>query len=209
MALIIVVGMKSEARLAEPLGRVLIGASALARALREGAAGVLSFGLCGGLDPALAPGDLLLGSSVLAGDRRLSCNPAWLAQLSAAFPSATVGAIAGSDMIVASSIAKANLHALTGAVATDMESHRVALAASEAGVPFAVLRAVSDGAADSLPLSAQAGFQPDGTTDIGAVIRGLIARPGDLPGLIRTARNAGAAFGTLAVSARLLRSRTS
>ena len=188
--------------MAEPLGRVLIGVSGLAQALNEGAAGVLSFGLCGGLDARLSPGNLVLGSTVLAGDRRLDCDPEWVARLTKSFPEAVVGVVLGADFIIGSSDAKAQLHSRTGAIAADMESHRVALAASEAGVPFVVLRAVSDGAADSLPLSAQAGFRPDGSVDVLSVVQGLLRRPRELPALLRTARHAGAGFKALATAAR-------
>ena len=194
--------MKSEARLAKPLGRVLLGVSGLAEALRDGAAGVLSFGLCGGLDPSLTPGDLVVGSTVLTGHRRLACEAKWVAQLAKSFPEAIVGAVLGADFIVESSDAKAQLRSRTGAIAADMESHRVALAASEAGVPFVVLRAVSDGAADSLPLSAQAGFRPDGSVDVLSVVQGLLRRPRELPALLRTARHADAGFKALATAAR-------
>ncbi len=195
--ILVVVGMAREARAARPLGRVVVGADALARALRDGARGVLSFGLCGGLDPVLTPGDLILGTKV----GTFAVDPHWLARLTRALPGAALGDIAGSDAIVGSVSAKAALRAATGAIAADMESHRAAELAFEAGLPFAILRAVSDGASESLPLCAQSGFRPDGSVDIGAVIGGLIAHPSEFPALMRTARNAGKAMAALAAAA--------
>jgi hopanoid-associated phosphorylase len=194
---LIVVGMAREARAARPLGRVVVGVEALAQALGEGASGVLSFGLCGGLDPALAPGDLLLGTTV----GTFAVDVDWLARLTRALPGAVLGGVVGSDAIVGSVSAKAALRAATGGIAADMESHRAAELAFEAGVPFAILRAVSDGASESLPLCAQSGFRPDGSVDIGAVVRGLIAHPSEFPALMRTARNAGKAMAALAEAA--------
>ena len=183
---------------------MVVGTDALRRALNDGPTVVLSFGLCGGLDPDLAPGDLVIGAHVRSGGRKFAADADWMARLTRAFPSAAVGGIAGSDTIVGASDAKSALRAATGAIAADMESHRAAEMALEAGVPFAVLRAVSDGASESLPMCAQMGFRPDGSVDIGAVMRGLLVRPTELPGLMRTARNAGKAMIALTAAANRL-----
>ncbi len=196
--------MDREARAARPLGRVVVGADALQAALRDGAKRVLSFGLCGGLDLALAPGDLVIGTHVRALDRDLAANADWVASLEAALPEARVGGFAGSDTIVGDVSAKAAMREATHAIAADMESHRAAEAAERAGVPFAILRAVSDSAAESLPMCAQLGFRPDGGVDVGAVVQGLLARPSEFPALMRTARNAGKAMTALAEAARRL-----
>ena len=189
--------MNREARAIPSSARVVVGAAGLEAALGAGAAGVISFGLCGGLDPALVPGDLIVGTAVSFGQERIETDPAWTARLGRDLSPARTGLVAGSEAIVATARAKAALRRSTQALAADMESHRVARAAAAAGVPFAIVRAVSDGADEDLPRAAQAGFRPDGRTDVGAVIRGLIARPGELPALLRTARNAGAGFRTL------------
>ena len=203
--LLIVVGMASEARLVTGLGRVIVGRDSFARLRPDGARAVLSFGLCGALDPALAPGDLVIGSRVTVGDRTLPTDVGWAARLSRDFPQAVTGAVAGSETIVASSTVKAALRDATRAIATDMESHLAASLATELGLPFAVIRAVSDGAEDDLPASAQAGFGAGGSTDIKAVIRALAANPRELPALIRVARNAGAGFSALRSAAKVLK----
>jgi adenosylhomocysteine nucleosidase len=202
--LLIVVGMNREARAARTLGRTAVGAEALARALGDGATGVLSFGLCGALDPNLVPGDLIVGTHVHAGDRDFAVDPDWLARLSRALPGAAVGGVAGSNVIVGAANAKAVLRCETGAIAADMESQSAAEIAFEAGIPFAILRAVSDGASESLPMCAQMGFRRDGSVDIGAVVRGLLARPSEFPALMRTARNAGKAMAALTEAANRL-----
>ena len=189
--------MTSEARVARPFGRVVIGANALAQTTASGVGAVLSFGLCGALDPALHPGDLAIGLEVRVAGETFAADPAWVAALRSAFPGATVAPFADAERIVASRADKAALATTSGAMAVDMESFAVAKWAARAKIPFAILRAVSDGMSDELPPSAQAGFRADGTTDIAAVIRRLIARPSELPGLIRTARNAAAGFAAL------------
>jgi adenosylhomocysteine nucleosidase len=55
------------------------------------------------------------------------------------------------DSIVATTAAKRDLHAATGAAIVDMETHAVAAAAAAATVPCASVRIVSDGAGDELP----------------------------------------------------------
>ena len=104
-------------------------------------------------------------------------------------------------MIVGSVGAKAALREVSGAAIVDMETHAVAKAASDAGLPFVVVRAVSDTAAFALPRAAQAGFKPDGRPDVAAVMRALVARPWELPALLRTARDAENAFKSLSRAA--------
>ncbi len=78
-----------------------------------------------------------------------------------------------------------------------MESHVAARLAALHGLPFAALRVVADPAERSLPPAALVGMRPDGTTDIGAVLRSLGRAPRQLPGLIRTGLDARAAFSAL------------
>ena len=201
--LVIVVGLVREARIAEGRGRVAIGAAGLQGVL-AGARGLVSFGICGALDPALRVGDLVVAEGVVGGNARLATDPTWTATLRAALPGSQKGLAAGGDVIVGSAAAKAALRQASGAAIVDMESHSVAEAAHEAGLPFAVVRAVSDTAASALPRAAQAGFKADGEPDVGAVIRALAARPWELPALIRTALDTERAFRSLAVAAQTL-----
>ena len=197
MTLLVVVGLEREARIVGRRARVLIGARGLDRALTEGVSAVLSFGLCGGLNPALGVGDLVLGEAVVTASGRYDADPAWTDDLARILPHAARMAIAAGPDIVGSAGAKAALRQATGAGDVDMESHLVAEAAARASVPFAVLRAVSDRAEDSLPAAAQAGFADDGRPNVLAVLAALLARPGELAPLIRTALHAETAFKAL------------
>ncbi|MFP4003003.1 MAG: hypothetical protein ACLFV8_04440, partial [Alphaproteobacteria bacterium] len=85
----------------------------------------------------------------------------------------------------------------SGAAAVDMESHAVARAARERGLPWAAIRAVADPANRTIPATAMAGLAPDGTARPWRVIRELTARPQDLPALIRLGRDAQAGLATL------------
>ncbi len=203
-SVLFVVGLRTEARLLGPGRRVLVGADGLGEALeREGADLVVSFGLCGALDPGLAPGSLIVADLVVDGATKNWADTVWTERVRRALD-AWEGALVGSDVIVGSRAAKAALATATGAAAVDMESHKVARAAKAAGVPFIVARAVSDGADQSLPLSAQAGFRPDGRADIAAVLSSLSRRPWEIRALIRTAREASAGFEALRRAVRAL-----
>lgn len=159
--------------------------------------GLISFGVCGALDARLKPGDLLIGASVVSGDQRWIADTDWTIRLAQALPFAILVKITAGDVMVGSVAAKRALYEQTGAVAVDMESHIVARTAQRHALPFAVVRAVSDAADHALPPAALAGLGPDGRPNIAAVLRSLVAQPGQLPALLRTARDAEAAFRTL------------
>lgn len=147
---------------------------------------ILSSGIAGALDPALKVGDV-----VLDGDAAV------VEKLRAILPEATVGAVAGRDVMTPSVAGKCALRAETGAVAVDMESHVAARVAARRGLPFAAVRVISDRADEALPPAAQIGMKPDGGVALGAVLASLARNPAQLPALIRTGRHAGLAFRTL------------
>ena len=194
--LVVVVGMVREARIVSGEGvTVLIGGGQSARlsrdleqAMMSGAAGAVSFGLCGALHPDLGAGDVVVDSD----------DPEWLGRLRAAVPDAFPGRVIGGDVIVANAREKARLLHESGADAVDMESHIVTACAQKAGVPYAIVRSVSDSADRALPTCVLAGLKPDGGTDVAAVLVALARRPWELPALLRTAREAQRAFEALA-----------
>jgi hypothetical protein len=143
----------------------------------------------------------VLGATVTTADGHYTADPDWTRQLALAVPSARLTGIAAGDDIMASRATKAALRANTGAGAVDMESHVVAEAAARLGVPFAVLRSVSDHADHAIPRAAQAGFTPHGRPDVGAVLLALLARPLEFPSLVRTAVHAATAFRALDICA--------
>ena len=205
--LIAVAGLGREARILAGAGVVAIaGGGDHARLEAEieaacaGAAGVISIGLGGALAEGLAPGDWVVGSSVGA----IETDPAWSGRLMRALPGARLGPIAGSDIMIADAAAKAALHAATGALAVDMESHIAASVAQRLGLPFAAARTISDGQDRALPRAAQAGMRRDGGMDVLAVIAALGRRPWELPALIRTGLEAQAAFRALLRGRQLL-----
>lgn len=162
--------------------------------------GIASFGLCGALDPDLKVGEGIIADGVISGEERWSTDAAWSTRLRAALPGWRSGDVAAGDVIVGSPADKAALRRTSGAATVDMESHAVAAAAAAAGVPFVVVRAVSDVADRALPKAALAGFKADGDPDIAAVIAALVRRPRELPAMIRVGLDSEAAFKALAVA---------
>jgi hopanoid-associated phosphorylase len=203
-----VAGLKAEARIfadASPWPVAVAGGSAvraenMAHALAASGAEVLvSVGIAGALLPTLRPGNLLVADAVLGPDGARYPTDLALAE-KFGFPPGLIavrGAIVGSDVMVTTVRAKADLRDRTGAMAVDMESHGVAHAAASSGLPCLVLRAIADPAERAVPLAATLGMDEEGNTRPAAVARALLGRPGDLPGLVALARDAGAAMRTL------------
>ncbi|WP_298425762.1 phosphorylase [Rhodoblastus sp.] len=206
----IVVGMKSEARIAASgPGLTIVGGGSAARVegLLDQAGrldAVLSFGVVGGLAPHLRSGDLLAPEAVLSHSAVYPCHVGWARSLARRLPGAHKGALLGVDEPIRTPEHKRRLHDETRAVAVDMESHGAARFAAKHGLPFAVLRAVSDPQHRAVPAAALAGFKADGSADVFAVLAALVRSPGQTASLVRTARDARAAFDALLGGRRLL-----
>jgi hopanoid-associated phosphorylase len=206
----IVVGLPQEAAI---LRRVLGAATpplacagatpaGAARAATEIAASgvgeLLSFGFAGGLDPALRPGDIVVGAGVVAGDGTMAATDDALAQhLCAALDSAdcawSPGLVADVGRVLATAAAKQEVAARTRAVIVDMESRAVAAT----GLPFAILRVVVDPAERAIPASVLAALTPNGRLNPLALAWGLLRRPGEIAALRALARDNSAARASL------------
>ena len=216
--LLIVVGLKREARLGSRGGATTIcsgGDVGLLERRLSGVdpatiSGVISFGLAGGLDPSLAPGDLMLARAVAWSGRSLSADAALTDALAAALKGnglrVSDGVFAGVDEAVLTPDAKDSLSRETGASAVDMESHVAARYAAACGKPFAALRAICDPADRALPALAARALTPNGGIDYLKVIFGLMQAPRDLGALLAAGRDSAAAFATLDRAGRALAS---
>ena len=198
-----VTGLKREAGLVSAPGVVAIPGGSdpvgLRRKLEAYLAdrrpkGIVSVGLGGALSPDLAVGDWVIADRIVAKGQTHPTDTRLTHELQRALPGSMTGPIAASDVIVADASAKAALHAATGALAVDMESGIAAEFAAANGLRFAALRVISDAADRALPKAAQAGMSKDGGLNILAVLGELVKDPRQLPALIRTGREAEAAF---------------
>jgi len=174
----------------------------LATRVRPDFRAVISFGVAGGLDPRLAPGDVVVATGVVAPEARydaaqgLACK---LASQLTSHPNLVVLAdLAGVDAPVISPQDKADLCAATGALAVDTESHVAASFAATHNLPFVAIRVVCDPVTRALPHLVADAVRPDGEVSLGAVFGGLWRRPVDIAALARLA-------GDFAVGYRALR----
>jgi adenosylhomocysteine nucleosidase len=201
----IITGLTAEARLARPLGIAVAGGGTPAGARRaaerlavRGVTTLLSFGLAGGLDPALPPGALIIPGRVLTAGGILRANAALVAALGGD-PQATLVA---ADRVVAKAADKARLRQTSGAAAVDMESGPVAEVAAERGLTFGVLRAVCDPADQDLPPAALAALDAAGALALRRIAISVLRQPTQLPALLRLAQEARQARATLVTHVR-------
>jgi adenosylhomocysteine nucleosidase len=199
-----ITGLQRERRILSGAGvEIAVGGGELDR-LAPGARGMISIGIAGALAPALKIGTWVVASAVCDGDAKLPADPDWTGRLIVRLPAVERGPLLGLDAIAATAEQKADLHRTTGAIAVDMESHLVAHAARRHGLPFAVARVISDSADRTLPPAARVGMRADGGVNLPAVLRSLLAKPSQLPALIRTGWEAERAFRALLRGHRLL-----
>lgn len=207
---LVVTGMARESRIAEGPGvtRVVCSGSDPNR-LRSELAGVeigdmravISFGIAGGLDPSLRPGDVVVASAVIAESGVWKVPAKLLAAITAQVHrhgiEASTGFVVGVEEPIIAPASKVALRRETDAVAVDMESHVGAAYAASKGLPFAAIRVISDPAERALPALAKKALKPDGRIDVTAVIAGLARAPLQLATLIRAGEDAGRAFAGL------------
>ncbi len=181
------VGLEAEARIARRLGGIVeIGggdaegaAAACQRLIAQGVRSLISFGLAGGLHPALQPGALVIPDVVLSQEGHWPTHPPLAARLGQ-----MGGAMFSGGSVVVTAAEKEALFVRTGAAAVDLESAAVAEAAGRHALPFAVLRAICDPAGRSLPRAALVALDSDGKISAGAVMREAMKRPAEFAALI-------------------------
>ena len=154
------------------IGKVAAAITAQMLVDRFGVTALLNTGMAGGLDPRLAVKDLVVATGALQHDFDLTAfghvkgfltgeddqkptvfaaDPALadkaLAAAAGVLPAdskAITGVVASGDVFVDDSALKARLRDDFGAAAAEMEGAAIAQAAAANGVPFAILRTISD-----------------------------------------------------------------
>jgi adenosylhomocysteine nucleosidase len=181
-----------------------IGAAAAHRAatalVADGASALVSWGLAAGLDPALAPGTLVISRQLEppvpgAPGAANAAAAAWAARLSARLHGIVPlvnGAIACPDHVVRTAAEKRALGA-SGAVAADMESAAIAAVAATAGIPWIALRVLVDSVDVIVPRAVTAAIDSSGRFEMARFVGALIRHPMDvmsLPSLASAYRRA-------------------
>lgn len=196
-----VTGLTAEARLpARHFNLVAVGGGTSHGAVQaaellvsRGAVALVSFGLAGGLDPALRPGDLLIPESVIAAGNVFQCDPSLVKQ----FGGVTISLMADEGTIADTIEAKHDFFVSTGAAAIDLESAAVARVAEAHKLKFGILRAVADPAGECLPPAALTALDARGRIAPGRVLASICRHPSQVPALTRLALNTAKARRTL------------
>jgi len=208
-SVVALVGLAFEARIAAGPGVLVICRGpdifeTLQLALEAGCRSIISFGVAGGLAPDLRPGDWIVASEVLGSHGSQPTHPIWSRNLLETIPEVRYGPVVGVPGPLADPLAKRELHARTGAIAVDMESHIVAQFAAAHGMSFAVARVIVDPAHRRVPDAALIALRPGGGTNLAAILREVLAKPAQVLPLLRIAGDAYAARSALLRLRRLL-----
>jgi adenosylhomocysteine nucleosidase len=171
------------------IGRV--AAEAAARALLEGGvSGLMTFGMAGGLDPALEAGSVVLPCELISADgTRFVASRSWRERVAAAVRpvrAVTEGNLLTSARAIETAADKSAAFRATGAAAVDMESAAVAEIAANHNLPFIAVRVIVDTAADTLP-RAVINASRAGSVQIGRLLADLVLAPGEIAALVRLA----------------------
>lgn len=162
--------------------------AAARRLIRLGAGALCSLGLSGGLAPSLRPGDLVLARRCLyAGDgpkEQVVWTPAGGAAVASARRHLTAAGLRVhcADIVSTRRPAlgvdcKTALRERFHAMAVDMESAAVASAASEAGLPCLVCRAICDPADRTVPAPFFQALSSDGTLRVPVIASAMLRHP--------------------------------
>lgn len=138
---------------------------------------VFTCGFAGGLDPALAVGDVVFETAEAVPSEKLAATGAKAAKFLC------------SDHIATTAVVKAKLRRTTGADAVEMESEAIHALCRERGIPCATVRVVSDTAHEDLPLDFNQLAKPDLNLDYGKLVCAIIRSPDKIPALLRLRKN--------------------
>jgi adenosylhomocysteine nucleosidase len=209
LPILVVTGMAREARLAAAPDVFTIHAGGAPYRLREAldrqgqvsCRAVVSFGIAGGLDPVLGPGDVIVAAGIVSHWVRWPVHPVLARHLASSLTNGgmkvKLADLGGTDVPLLHPTVKSALRTETGAAAVDMESHIAAAYAAERRLPFAAVRVICDPAGRTLPAWAAASLLPNGEVSGAAVLRGLLRQPHQISATVRLAIDAAAAFRAL------------
>ena len=148
---------------------------------------LLLAGVAGGLSPELEPGALVIAREVRdAGGAAPPPDPGWVERALDAVP-ATAGTLLTARRIAATAERKVELRRRLGGAApaaVDLETAAWARAAAAHGVPYLAVRAVSDTAAETLPLDFERWRDRRGRVRRGGVALHALLHPGVIGALL-------------------------
>ena len=167
------------------MGPAAAAAAALALA-ESGVAALVMYGVAGALDPGLVSGALLCPRVVLdQHGARYATDAAWRLRLATRLGGQTLldqALLTVSEPLLTPQ-SKADARRDFKAAAVDMESTAVAEVAQAHGLPFLALRAIADGAQDSIPSPLAGAVDRWGRARPAAVATALLLHPTLIPRL--------------------------
>lgn len=162
---------------------------------------LLGAGVAGALTPELAVGDLVVSRRIRDGDGEAPPPDADLLEQALETTRATPGTlvtVARPEVQAARKIALGSTVNGGGPAAADMESAAWARAAASRRVPYLIVRAISDRAAEELPEYLARCIGKDGGIHRPSVVLRALARPGTIPALLDLRRRVRACSESLA-----------
>jgi nucleoside phosphorylase len=211
---IVATGFTREARTIVDTGVVAITGGgvaanlerALIAATANGATGIISYGLTGGLADGLKIGDWIIADR-LSGAIEIETDAAWRKALEKRLPKARVGGFFADGRMIDTVAEKRALGVRHNALAVDMESHVAAKIAQAHNIPFAIVRIISDEVGHLLPHAITVSMRPDGGLHTAAMIKSLATNPRQIGDVTKTMANFARGFAGLKAGARLLHPR--
>jgi adenosylhomocysteine nucleosidase len=176
------------------------------RLIEAGSGALISWGMAGGLDPALLTGTPFLPSEVVSPEGEVFPTARdWRERLCAALTASRPvceGRLLTCREPIGTAADKAIAFRQTAAAAVDMESFAVAEVAARGGLPFIAVRVIVDAAADALPRALLAAAAGRGVVQVRRLLGGLVRAPADVPALSRLVRKYWTARRALSIVAR-------
>lgn len=199
-------GLHAEARIADKLPHVLVGCSGARKErarelvgflINKGVSRLISFGVAAGLSQDVEAGDLLLGATVVSEHGAWEADEVWNERFVECLPCYQCAPVWGSDVLLTTSKEKFGISVRSGCLIADMESHIIAEMATKRGIPFNIIRSVSDPLGMGLPPAACVPLHEDGKADFSQILKSIYKQPKQIPELITLGRNTASALTAL------------
>ena len=175
--------------------------------IQQGVEALISWGTATGLHHEIRASELILPRLIQCADgESREVDRDWHTQLQQRltdYLTVHTGALLDVSTIIANRTQKSDLHRESQCVAADMESGTIARAASEAHVPFIVIRAVVDTSDMNMPSSVSQAISPVGEISPLKVLRNALSKPHDWLTLCRLSKNFRGAQKTLKLVAKV------